>query len=40
MDDCAKSLSVEAKRWFQDLGSREIGNLKYREGFAFIAVSG
>lgn len=35
-DECATSLSGRCKAWFQAMGSTEIANLKYREGFAFI----
>ena len=39
-DDCATQLSPTAKDWFGHLGSKEIVDLKYRQGFAFIGVLG
>ena len=36
MDDCAKSLSDKAKKWFGSMGSKEIDHLEYRQGFVFI----
>ena len=39
-DDCVTHLSQKAKSWFADMGSKEIHNLKYRQAFAFIGVSG
>ena len=30
MDECAKNLSDKARKWFSDMGSIEIDNLKYR----------
>ena len=40
MDECTKNLSDSAKLWFENMGSQEIWNLKYRCGFAFIGVVG
>ena len=39
-DECTSELSEKAKKWFLDMGSNEILDLKYREGFAFIGISG
>ena len=39
-DECATNLSATAKQWFSDMGSKEVWNLEYRHGFAFIGVSG
>ena len=39
-DDCAKSLSNEAKKWFTKMGSKSIWSLKYRHAFGFIGVMG
>ena len=39
-DDCVKNLSTEGKNWFTKLGSKEIWDLQYRHGFAFIGISG
>ena len=33
-------MSQKGKQWFKDMGSKEIENLKYRHGFAFIGVCG
>ena len=35
-DDCSSQLSEHAVEWFERLGSQEILDLGYREGFAFI----
>ena len=40
MDDCSTQLSPQAKQWFEKLGSKEISQLEYRQGFAFIGVAG
>ena len=40
MDQSLSRLSLKAKQWFQTIGSKEIWNLKYDEGFAFITVMG
>ena len=39
-DECFTNISESAKKWFTDMGSKEINNLKYREGFAFIGING
>ena len=39
-DDCRSSLSVGVKLWFDMMGSQEIWNLEYRQGFAFIGIIG
>lgn len=39
-DDCVTQLSKTGKQWFADLGSKEIWNLEYRQGFAFVGLSG
>ena len=39
-DDCISHLSFPGKKWFSDMGSREIWNLEYRCGFSFIGVVG
>ena len=39
-DECVKSLSLEAKLWFGDMGSEEIFNVGHQCGFAFIGISG
>ena len=40
MDECTENLSKKAKEYFVSLGSTEIWNLSYRQGFAFIGVHG
>ena len=35
-DECMTGLKYKSKTWFQKMGSYEIWELKYREGFAFI----
>ena len=39
-DDCTKALSQKAKAWLSELGSKEIGNVEYRQAFAFISKVG
>ena len=39
-DECTTKLSQAGRRWFSDLGSTQISNLKYRQGFAFIGIIG
>lgn len=39
-DDCAKGLSWSGRKWFINMGSKEIVKLKYREGFVFIGKIG
>lgn len=39
-DDCVTKLSKAAKQWFRDMGSKEIDQLEYRQGFVFIGVAG
>ena len=39
-DDCYKNLSDKAISWLKDMGSAEIENLGYRDGFAFVGVMG
>lgn len=39
-DDMFGKFSEEAKLWFENLGSKEIREVNYRMGFAFIAVIG
>ena len=39
-DDCASNLSPKARQWFVEMGSKEIVNLEYRQGFAFIGTMG
>ena len=39
-DDCVTKLSENGKLWFENMGSKDIRNLKYRCGFAFIGISG
>lgn len=39
-DECTGQLSEKGKLWFEELGSTEIRNLEYRQGFAFIGISG
>ena len=36
-DECVTQLSTKAKHWFANMGSKEIWNLKRRQGFAFIS---
>ena len=38
-DDCVTNLSQKAKAWFAKMGSKEIWNLEYRQGFAFIGTT-
>lgn len=40
MDDGSSELSHRAKVWFAQMGSTEIWDIGYREGFAFIGISG
>ena len=39
-DEVSTNLSEAGMQWFLDMGSEEIRNLDYREGFAFIGQSG
>lgn len=39
-DECSAKLSDFGKRWFKNMGSKEIEKLEYRQGFAFIASGG
>ena len=39
-DDCVTNLSTAGKKWFFDMGSKEIWNLGYRQGFSFIGING
>ena len=39
-DECSSRLSDFAKSWFQSMGSMEIYNVGYREGFVFIGTNG
>ena len=39
-DDCTTKLSKRGISWFETLGSKELKNLEYRCGFAFIGVVG
>lgn len=39
-DDCVTKLSQYGKQWFANMGSVEIWNLEYRQGFAFVGISG
>ena len=39
-DECYTNLSHNAQRWFANMGSKEISNLEYRLGFAFIGTVG
>ena len=39
-DDCMTSLSQKARHFFAKMGSKEIWNLAYRQGYAFIGISG
>ncbi|XP_072254407.1 protein FAM3B [Pyxicephalus adspersus] len=39
-DDPFTKLSDAAKKAFEDLGSKEIRNLKFRSGFVFLAIKG
>ena len=38
-DDCVTNMSDKVVQWFADMGSKEIYDLKYRQGFAFIGLS-
>ena len=40
MDECIKELSLKGISWFGEMGSIEIYNIEYRQGFAFIAIQG
>ena len=40
MDECSNKLSYYAKMWFRSMGSEEIWDLEYRDGFVFIGVCG
>ena len=39
-DDCMKSMSKTGLGWFEFLGSKQIWEMKYRHGYAFIAKAG
>ncbi|CAI9564729.1 unnamed protein product, partial [Staurois parvus] len=39
-DDAFSKLNDAAKKAFEDLGSKEIRNLKFRSGFVFVAIKG
>jgi len=39
-DDCITNMSEKGKKWFEDMGSLEIKELGYRQGFAFIGQFG
>ena len=39
-DDCVTNLSQSCKQWFVDMGSDEIMKLQYRQGWAFIGITG
>lgn len=39
-DEASNKLSKEAKGLFKELGSKQVSNLKFREGWAFIGVKG
>ena len=39
-DDCVTNLSRKGKEFFAHMGSEDIWDLEYREGFAFIGVTG
>lgn len=39
-DECVKHLSWNAKKWFTNMGSKEIWQLGERCGYAFVGVSG
>ena len=39
-DECTKNLSITAKRWLRQMGANEISNLRYRQAYTFIGVSG
>ncbi len=39
-DECISKMSDQGKLWFANMGSKEIWKLKFREGFAFIGISG
>ena len=37
-DDCSKELSDIVKGWFENMGSKNIGKLKFKQGFVFISI--
>ena len=39
-DECASHMSKAVKHWFKSMGSTQIDYIQYRQGFAFIGVSG
>ena len=39
-DDCITKLSNKCKTWFENMGSKLISQLSYRQGFAFISKIG
>lgn len=39
-EECANNLSISVQLWFDDMGSQEIFNVQYRQGFAFIGCMG
>ena len=38
-DECVTNLSLAVKKWFESMGSSEIGKLEYRQGFVFIGMT-
>ena len=39
-DECNTNISQKGKHWFSKMGSKEIWELGYREGYVFIGVAG
>ena len=39
-DDCTKNLTWNSRKWFTDLGSRQVEKIQYRCSFAFIGIIG
>lgn len=39
-DDCFESLSMVAMKWFSNMGSKAVWDLKYRSSYAFIGIMG
>ena len=35
-DDCVTNLSAKAKKWLYELGSKQISEVQYRQGYALI----
>ena len=39
MDDFVTNLSEKVKLWFREMGSREVDNVRFRQGYVFIGIN-